>query len=97
MNGPQAVNGEEPAESGSDDDNDNDNDGMDVDMAPTSSKGRTLELCCEPLAWRCHIAQVSSLNTVSHLLSGWCSGSRSKKAGKGQSSSRPASDFFADL
>ncbi|OEL27114.1 WD repeat-containing protein 55 [Dichanthelium oligosanthes] len=63
LNGPQAVNGDEPAESGSDDsDDDNDDDGMDVDMAPTSSKG-----------------------------------SRSKKPGKGQGSSRPASDFFADL
>jgi hypothetical protein len=63
LNGPQVVNGGEPAASGSDDSDDDGNDDvMDVDMAPTSSKG-----------------------------------SRSKKAGKGQSSSRPASDFFADL
>ncbi|PWZ09559.1 WD repeat-containing protein 55 [Zea mays] len=40
----------------------------------------------------------TSSKAVSYLLSGGgCSGSRSKKAGKGQSSSRPASDFFADL
>ncbi|CAN6339981.1 unnamed protein product [Urochloa humidicola] len=62
LNGPQGVNGDEPAKSGSDDSDDDDDNGMDVDMAPTRSKG-----------------------------------SRSKMADKGQSSSRPASDFFADL
>jgi len=63
LNGPQVVNGGEPAESASDgSDDDGDDDSMDVDMAPSSSKG-----------------------------------SRSKKVGKAQSSSRPASDFFADL
>lgn len=44
LNCPQAVNGAEPAESGSDDsddDNGNDDDGMDLDTAPTSLKGRT--------------------------------------------------------
>ncbi|KAF8783755.1 hypothetical protein HU200_000189 [Digitaria exilis] len=60
LNDPQAVNGGEHAESDSDDDSDDD--GMDVDMAPTSSKG-----------------------------------SRRKNGGKDQSSSRPGSDFFADL
>jgi hypothetical protein len=101
LNGPQVVNGGEPAASGSDDsDDDGNNDVMDVDMAPTSSKGRTLSNCVvhhqhdDPTSF----VHISSLNAVSYFLNtGWCSGSRSKKAGKGQSSSRPASDFFADL
>ena len=43
LNGSQVVNGGEPVESASDGSDDDDNDdGMDVDMAPSSSKGRTL-------------------------------------------------------
>ncbi|CAD6341366.1 unnamed protein product [Miscanthus lutarioriparius] len=39
LNGPRVVNGDEPAEAGSDDsDDDSDDDAMDVDMAATSSK-----------------------------------------------------------
>jgi hypothetical protein len=40
LNGPQVINGDEPAEAGSDDDSDDD--AMDVDMATTSSKGEIL-------------------------------------------------------
>ena len=101
LNGPQVVNGGEPVESASDgSDDDGDDDSMDVDMAPSSSKGRTLTDCVvqhlhdDPTSF----VHISSLNAVSCFLnSGWCSGSRSKKVGKAQSSSRPASDFFADL
>jgi hypothetical protein len=42
LNGPQVVNGDEPAEAGSDDSDDNSDDAMDVDMAATSSKGEIL-------------------------------------------------------
>jgi len=39
LNGPQVVNGDEPAD---DSDDDSDDDAMDVDMAATSSKGEIL-------------------------------------------------------
>lgn len=43
LNGPQVVNGDEPAEAGSDDSDDNsDDDAMDVYMAANSSKGEHL-------------------------------------------------------